>query len=69
MFVFDVNLRSTVARRVLDVSVVGVVFVVVTWHIVRIASVEQQMPVPIVAEGRKDAGNRHAGATIAPQMT
>lgn len=53
----------------LDVSVVGVVFVVVTWHIVRIASVEQQMPVPIVAEGRKDTGNRHTGATIAPQMT
>lgn len=44
----------------LDVSVVGVVVVfvvVVTWHIVRIASVEQQMPVPIVAEGRKDTGN------------
>lgn len=58
------------ARRVLDCSVVGVVFVVVvTWHIVRIASIEQQMPVSVVAEGRKDAGNGHAGATIAPQMT
>lgn len=42
---------------------------ILTWHIVRVAAVEEQVAVAIVAEGREDAGNGHAGAAVSPQLT
>lgn len=54
---------------VVVVDLVIIIIMMVTWHIIRIASIEQQMPVSVITEGRKDAGYGHTGATIAPQVT
>lgn len=59
---------QSVGQHVVVVDLV-IIIMMVTWHIIRIASIEQQMPVSVITEGRKDAGYGHTGATIAPQVT
>lgn len=39
-----------------------------TWHVVRVAAIEQEVAVAVITKWWEDAGNRHAGAAVPPQV-
>lgn len=44
------------------------IFFFFTWHVVRVAAIEQEVAVAVITKWWEDAGNRHAGAAVPPQV-